>query len=91
MTIYEFLETVNEGTEMIYTLFDCNSEDVVFMATDEAENTCEFNRNDLLWSEYSDCEIGSIDMWADKGVIHVEFNIEIEEDEYDDAEDEYED
>ena len=79
MTIYEFIETVNEGSDVIYTLFDCNTEDVVFMATDEAENTCEFNRDDLLCSEYADCEICSLDMWIANGRIHIEFNIEVEE------------
>lgn len=81
MTIYEFLETVNENYSTIFTLFDCNSEDVVFMATEEAENTCEFNRNDLLFSEYADYEICSMDMWFENGKIHIEFNIEVEEDE----------
>lgn len=84
MTIYEFIEAVNEGSDVIYTLFDCNSEEVVFMATDEAENTCEFNRDDLLFSEYSDYEIGSVDMWAKNGVIHIEFNIEIDEEQEED-------
>ena len=79
MTICEFIETVNEGSDVIYTLFDCNTEDVIFMATDEAENTCEFNRDDLLYSEYADYEIGSMDMWIDKGRIHIEFNVEVEE------------
>lgn len=79
MTIYDFLETVNEGSDVIYTLFNCNKEDVVFMATDEAENTCEFNRDDLLYSEYADYEICSVDMWIDKGQIHIEFNIEVDE------------
>lgn len=84
MTIYEFIEAVNEGSDVIYTLFDCNSEEVVFIATDEAENTCEFNRDDLLFSEYSDYEIGSVDMWAKNGVIHIEFNIEIDEEQEED-------
>ena len=81
MTIYEFIESINEGSDVIYTLFDCNKEDVVSMDTDEAENATEFNRDDLLYSEYADYEIGSTDMWIDKGRIHVEFNIEIEEEE----------
>lgn len=81
MTIYDFIETVNEGSDVIYTLFDCNTEDIVFMATDEAENTCEFNRDDLLFSEYADYVICSVDMWIDKGRIHIEFNIEVEEEE----------
>ena len=83
MTIYEFIETVNEGSDVIYTLFDCNTEDIVFMATDETENTCEFNRDDLLYSEYADYEIGSVDMWAKNGIIHIEFNIEVEKEDDD--------
>ena len=83
MTIYEFIEAVNEGSDVIYTLFDCNSENIVFMATDEAENTCEFNRDDLLFSDYADYEIGSVDMWAENGIIHIEFNIEVEEEDDD--------
>lgn len=79
MTIYDFIEAVNEGSDVIYTLFDCNKEELVFMATDEAENTCEFNRDDLLYSEYADYEICSVDMWAKNGIIHIEFNIEVEE------------
>ena len=53
------------------------------MATDEAENTCEFNRDDLLYSEYADDEIGSVDIWIANGRIHVEFNIEVEEEDED--------
>jgi hypothetical protein len=88
MTIYEFLETLNDNYNTVFTLFDCNSEDLVFMATEEAENTCEFGRNDLLYSDYADYNIYGMDMWVnDNGMIHIEFNIEVEEDEYDDEED----
>jgi hypothetical protein len=85
MTIYEFFETLNDNFEMVFTLFDCNSEELVFMATEVAENTCEFSRDDLMYSEYADYEIGSMDMWVDGGKIHIEFNIEIDEedDDYD--------
>lgn len=81
MTIYDFIETVNDNYDTIFTLFDCNSEDLVAMDTDEFENTTEFSRDDLLYSRYADCEIGSIDMWVDNGRIHIEFNIEIDEEE----------
>lgn len=88
MTIYDFIETLNEGSDVVYTLFNLNTEEVVFMATDEADSTCEFNRDDLLYSECSDYEICSMDMWIDKeqNIIHIEFNIEIEEEEEDDYE-----
>ena len=79
MIIYEFIESINEGSDVIYTLFDCNTEEVVSVVTDESENAIELSRDDLLWSDYADYEIGSIDMWIDKGRIHIEFNIEIEE------------
>lgn len=79
MTIYDFIETVNEGSDIIYTLFDCNTEEVVSIDTEESENAIEFSRDDLLYSDYADYEIGSMDMWIDKGRIHIEFNIEIDE------------
>ena len=83
MTIYEFIEAINEGSDVVYTIFDCNSEEVVSIVTDDGENTTEFNRDDLIFSDYADYEVGSVDMWASKGVIHIEFNIEVEEEEDD--------
>ena len=82
MTIYDFIELHNECHETVYTLFYCNKEDVVFMATDEAESTCEFSRDDLLWSDYADYEICSFDITIKNGRIHIEFNIEIDEEEF---------
>lgn len=80
MTIYEYLELLNDNHEMVFTLFDCNTENLVFMATENAENTCEFSKEDLLYSEYSDYDILSVDMWAKDNIIHVEFNVAIDED-----------
>ena len=79
MTIYDFIETVNEGSDVIYTLFDCNTEELVMVATDESENAIELSRDDLICSNYADYEIGSMDMWIANGRIHIEFNIEIDE------------
>lgn len=80
MTIYEYLELLNDNHEMVFTLFDCNTENLVFMATEHAENTCEFSKEDLLYSECSDYDILSMDMWAKDNIIHVEFNVVIDED-----------
>lgn len=80
MTIYEYLELLNDNHEMVFTLFDCNTESLVFMATENAENTCEFSKEDLLYSECSDYEIRSIDMWVKDNIIHVEFNVTVDED-----------
>lgn len=79
MTIYEFLETVNEGSDIVCTLFDCNTEEIVVISTEESEFVTELSRDDLLYSRYADCEIGSMDMWVDKGRIHIEFNVELDE------------
>ena len=75
MNIYDFIEVVNEGSDVIYTLFDCKTQENVSI-----ENETEFNRDDLLYSDYADYEIGSMDMWTSNGRIHIEFNIEVEED-----------
>lgn len=82
MTICEFMETLNDNFNTVFTLFDCNSSEVIFVATEEAENALELSRDELLYSDYADYEIASIDMWIDKGRIHIEFNIEIEEEEF---------
>lgn len=88
MSIYEFLETLNDNYNTVFTLFDCNSSDLVSVDTDEEEGVTELSREDLLESVYSDCEIGSMDMWIDKEQdrIHIEFNIEVEEEDEDDDE-----
>lgn len=81
MTICDFLEMVNDNFETVFSLFDCNSEELVHMTTEVVESTWEFSRDDLLYSEYADCEIGSMDMWVnDAGLIHIELNIEVEKD-----------
>ena len=81
MTIYEFLETLNDNYNTVFTLFDCNSEDLVSVDTDEAGVVTELSRSDLWYSDYVDCEIGGVDMWIDGDKIHIEFNIEIDEEE----------
>lgn len=83
MTIYDFLEIFNENYETIFTLFDCNSEELVSIDTDEFENVTELSLDDLKYSDYADYEICSMDMWVDNGNIHIEFNIEVDEEDFD--------
>lgn len=80
MTIYEFVE-MNNNEDVVYSLFDCNIGEVVFVATEEVENALLLSRDDLLDSDYSDYDICSVDMWIDRDEIHIEFNIEIDEEE----------
>lgn len=79
MTVYEIVEAITEGSDVIYTLFDCNSQEVLMVVTDESENAIELSRDDLLYSNYADCEVGGMDVWIDKGRVHIEFNIDVDE------------
>ena len=82
MTIYDIVETITEGSDVIYTLFDCNSQEVLMVATDESENAMELSRDDLLFSEYADYEVGGMDVWIENGKIHIEFNIDVDEEDF---------
>ena len=77
MTINDFIELINEGSDVIYTLFDCNAEELISMNTDEFDNATEFSRDDLLFCKYAYYEINSVDTWIGAGCIHIEFNIEV--------------
>jgi hypothetical protein len=80
MTIYDFINTINDCWNIVFTVFDCNKEDLVVIDTDDGEKT-QFEASELLWSNYVDYEIGGTDMWVDNGQIHIEFNIEVDEEE----------
>ena len=82
MTIYDIVEVITEGSDVIYTLFDCNSQEVLMVATDESENAIELSRDDLLFSDYADYEVGGMDVWIDKDRIHIEFNINVDENDF---------
>lgn len=82
MTVYDIVEAITEGSDVIYTLFDCNSQDVLIVVTDESENAIELSRDNLLSSDYADYEVGGMDVWIDKGRAHIEFNIDVDEKEF---------
>jgi hypothetical protein len=79
MTIYEFASIINDCGLIVFRIFDCNSENCVFVTDDEDDERAEFNIEELLESKYADCEVGSMDIWMDKGLLYIEFNIDIEE------------
>lgn len=82
MTVYDIVEAITEDSDVIYTLFDCNTQGVLMISTDESENVIELSRDDLLFFDYADYEIGGMDVWIDKGRAHIEFNIDIDEEDY---------
>jgi hypothetical protein len=82
MTIYDFLNLINDCELIVFKIFDCNTENCVFVSDDEDDTREKFSIDELLDSPYADLEIGSMDMWMDKGKIYIEFNVEIDEEDF---------
>lgn len=72
MTIYDFLNTCCSLDNVEFSIFDCNSEKA-FNISEEG----------LRYSEWEEYKIWDMDFWYDekKKCIHIEFNIEIDEEE----------
>ena len=86
ISIFEFVESINNDN-IVFTIFNCNTEELVTMKLDDGSRTTEFNKDDLLYGVYGDCNIGSTDIWVEKdGSVHIEFNVDIDEDEYEEEE-----
>lgn len=82
MTIYEFANSITDCENIVFTIFDCNKENLISIDTDDGEKT-NLNIDELLYSDYDNYEIGGTDMWIENGKIHIEFNIDVnEEDEW---------
>ena len=88
MTIYDFINTITDAWNIIFTVFDCTTEDCVFVDTDEGEKS-NLTATELLESKYADYEFGGMDIWIDGNSIRIEFNIETDEDEIDEEDDDY--
>ena len=84
MIIYDFIQMINDAYNVVFKVFDCNTENCVFVSDDEDETGTEFTADMLLDSKYADLEFYSIDMWMDKDKIYLELNVDIEEDDFDD-------
>lgn len=82
MNIYDFIQMINDTYNVVFKVFDCNTENCVFVSDDEDETGTEFTADMLLDSRYADLEFYGIDMWMDKGKIYLELNIDIEEDDF---------
>lgn len=82
MIIYDFIEAINDAWNIVFKLFDCETENCVFVSDDEDDTRVEFTAEELLDSKYADLEYGSIDMWIADGKIYIEFNVDIDEDNF---------
>ena len=79
MIIYEYINTITDCENIVFTIFDCNKEDLVSICNDDDIEIQELTVDDIMYSDYTEYEIGGIDMWIDKGKIHIEFNIDVED------------
>lgn len=82
MNIYDFIQMINDTCNVVFKIFDCNSENCVFVSDDDDETCTEFDADMLIDSKYSDLEFYSMDMWMDKGKIYIEFNVDIDEEDF---------
>ena len=64
MTIYDFVNSITDCWNIVFTLFDCNEQENVFVDTDEGDK-CYLTVDELLNSDYAEYEISSTDIWID--------------------------
>lgn len=78
-SVYWFLSMATDLSGCRVTIFDCESEDVVW----DSENCDHYDLSiEVDDAGYGDYEIESYDIWVDTyGKAHLEINISIEEDE----------
>ena len=79
MIIYDYIYLINDCENIIFKIFDCNSQNCLFWTDDDDDTRDEWTFDDLRWHKYSYYEIGSVDMWMQDGKIYIEFNVEIDE------------
>ena len=77
-SVYWFLNTVNDLSNCIVTIFDCESGMTVWYSENYDDCDIPF---EVDFAGYGDYEIASIDIWNQDGKTHMEINISIEEDE----------
>lgn len=81
MDVYDFLGLAAQLADVIVSVYDCNSETVVYTGEVDREPICDIeeqmeNAGTVLYSE-----VEGYDIFKDKeGHIHLELNISIEED-----------
>lgn len=78
-SVYWFLSMATDLSGCKVTIFDCESEDVVW----DSDSCDGYDiAVEVDYAEYGDYEIESYDLWVDTyGKAHLEINISIEEDE----------
>lgn len=82
MDVYDFLNLINDQGNLVVSIFDCDSEEVVLNTADSDGSSYPLQAVEEAGLDGFDVE--SMDLWTDgKGRIHIEINISMgdEEDE----------
>ena len=82
MNIYDFIQMINDTSNIVFLIFDLDTGNRIYISDDEDDTRTEFDSETLLDSKYADLEIGSMDMWMQDGKIYIEFNVETDEDDF---------
>lgn len=74
-SVYWFLSMANDLFDCRVTIFDCTSEVVVWDSGDYCDNI----PSEVDYADLGDYEICSYDIWTENGKVHIEINIEMDE------------
>ena len=77
-SVYWFLSMATDLCECRVTIWDCESEKVVWDSNNHEDDDI---AREVDFAGFGDYELESYDIWNDNGKVHLEINISIEEDE----------
>ena len=79
MSVRDLLELCNDASNIRIRIFDYNTEDIIFDSDklDDYDDAV----SEIIFSDMSDYEVGSYDLYLHNGVINLEINIDYEPEE----------
>ena len=79
MSVRDLLELCNDASSIRIRIFDYNTEDIIFDSDklDDYDDAV----SEIIFSDMSDYEVGSYDLYLHNGVINLEINIDYEPEE----------
>lgn len=77
MDVYDYLNNINDLSNIIVSIFDCDSEEVVLNTSDEETDSYPLEAVEEAGLDGYDVE--SVDIFLDGGKIHIEINISMGE------------
>lgn len=76
MSVRDLLELCNDASSIRIRIFDYNTEDIIF----DSDSLDDYDDavSEIIFSDMSDYEVGSYDLYLHNGIINLEINIEYE-------------